>query len=302
MQNKLEKIKNHSPLRIILATAVLASTGALVWAQAVRPHIKIEAENSIKSDKVADVSDASASGGQAIRFGDSSGGWDPRQTLPPGSNLPSDSTCAARVVDAPEIRPQLASRNSVAGHNKNLGGTYKSRVSGAFTGSTDEILQWVACKWGIDVDLVRAQAAKESWWTFGMGDWSTNPSACPPAHPPGADGRPGECPESYGILQVRWLYHGPPADLNTWPEVETSTAYNADYTYSVWRECFEGDLWWLNTVDRGEEYVAGDAWGCTGVWFSGRWMTQPALDYMADLRDYYDQKIWTTQPFINFRN
>ena len=39
-----------------------------------------------------------------------------------------------------------------------------ARVTGNFTGTTDQIIQWAACKWGIDEDIVRAQAAKESGW------------------------------------------------------------------------------------------------------------------------------------------
>ena len=42
--------------------------------------------------------------------------------------------------------------------------SYVSRVDGNFTGTTDEILQWGACKWGFDEDLVRAIAATETWW------------------------------------------------------------------------------------------------------------------------------------------
>jgi hypothetical protein len=38
------------------------------------------------------------------------------------------------------------------------------RVSGAFTGKTDEIFQWGACKWGLPDDLLRAIAVRESTW------------------------------------------------------------------------------------------------------------------------------------------
>ena len=40
----------------------------------------------------------------------------------------------------------------------------RNRVTGNFTGTTDEIIQWVACKWGVDEDAVRAQIIKESYW------------------------------------------------------------------------------------------------------------------------------------------
>jgi Immunoglobulin-like domain of bacterial spore germination len=39
-----------------------------------------------------------------------------------------------------------------------------NRVDGAFSGTTDEIIQRAACKWGIDEDIVRAQIIKESYW------------------------------------------------------------------------------------------------------------------------------------------
>ena len=98
-------------------------------------------------------------------------------TLPPGSALPDDATCSARVIKTSEIRPQNASQNATKGTNKNLtASTFRGRVDGNYTGTTDEILQWVACKWGIDPDVVRAQAAKESYWTMSTkGDYTTDP-------------------------------------------------------------------------------------------------------------------------------
>ena len=77
-------------------------------------------------------------------------------------------------------------------------------MTGNFTGTTDEIIQWAACKWGIDEDLVRAQIAVESWWDQRAGgDLTSTQSNC---HP---DVRTttGQCPESFGLLQVRYLYH-----------------------------------------------------------------------------------------------
>ena len=76
-----------------------------------------------------------------------------------------------------------------------------------------------------------------------------------------------------------------------------SSAYNLDVAYAVWRSCFEGTETWLNTVERGRQYAAGDAWGCMGRWFSGRWYTPAATDYMARVRDYLDRRVWTTPEF-----
>ncbi len=215
-------------------------------------------------------------------------------TLPPGSSLPTDAQCTAAVRrGGGEVRAGNATPNATRGRQKNLTPPDFSRVTGDFTGTTDEILQWAACKWGIDEDMVRAQIAKESWWhQEAKGDWTTNGAVCPPNHPPGADGRPGQCPESHGLSQLRWQYF-----RDFFPEGETSTAYNVDAAYATWRGCFEGRETWLNTVERGRDYAAGDAWGCFGRWFSGRWYTTPALEYIAAVQDYLNRRIWETPDF-----
>jgi hypothetical protein len=195
-------------------------------------------------------------------------------TLPPGSALPSDATCAAQVRTAPEVRSMNATYNATRGVG---GNSVYPRVTGDFTGTTDEILQWVACKWGIDEDIVRAQIAKESYWD----------------HRSVGDGG-----ESFGLGQVRVPYHGS-AFVND--NAKRSSAYNVDYTYAVWRECYEGRLTWLNQVERGREYAAGDAVGCLGVWFSGRWYTPDAVGYMYSVQEYLAQRIWTTPEFLGYR-
>jgi len=66
-----------------------------------------------------------------------------------------------------------------------------------------------------------------------------------------------------GDLQNRYPY-----EVASWPGIATSTAFNADLAYGIWRGCFEGYETWLNTVDRGATYAAGDEWGCVGRWFA----------------------------------
>jgi hypothetical protein len=61
---------------------------------------------------------------------------------------------------------------SFASRRRNRGGSYNRRwdswllprVDGQFTGTTDEILQWAACKWGLPDNLLRAVAVVESTW------------------------------------------------------------------------------------------------------------------------------------------
>ena len=128
----------------------------------------------------------------------------------------------------------------------------------------------------------------ESWWQQDtLGDWGTNRAACPPGHGLGKDGRPGECPQSYGILQNRY-----PFEKASWPGIGDSTAMNADTAYASWRSCYDGYEVWLNNVPRGEQYHAGDVWGCVGRWFAGRWHTAPAQRYIAQVKEYVRERIW----------
>jgi hypothetical protein len=195
------------------------------------------------------------------------------QTLPVGAALPSDATCASLVRSESEVRANNVPYNGTVGVD---GNSVYPRVSGNFTGTTDEILQWVACKWGLDEDIVRAQIVRESYW----------------------DQRSvGDNGESFGLGQVRAPYHAS-AFVND--NAKMSSAYNVDYTYAVWRECFEGRLTWLNTVERGLEYLPGDVWGCLGVWFSGRWYTQPAIDYIGWVRSALDNRVWESANFLSY--
>jgi len=227
-------------------------------------------------------------------------------TLPPGSPLPGDAECAAAVKPRPENKRVNLPFNSQPG-NQGLAEDFFTpsssdsranteigvRVNGAFTSTTDEILQWAACKWGIDEDLVRAQTAVESWWHQDTkGDWGDDPERCPPGHGLGIDGLPGLCPESWGLLQTRYPY-----EQSAWPGMADSSAFNADTAYAIWRACFEGYEWWLNDVERGEEYEAGDAWGCIGRWFAGRWHTQEAEAYIERVKDTLNARIWEQPDF-----
>jgi autotransporter family porin len=219
----------------------------------------------------------------------------PTPTLAPGGTLPSDATCSAQVQSVPETRPP----NTEANHTRGVGGNKEfPRVTGNDTGTTDEIIQWVACKWGIDANVVRAQAAVESWWfQSNPGDFSTDASTCVPGHRTmGADGISRQCPQSIGILQNRYPYHMS-AFVND--NATKSTAYNLDYAYAVWRQCYEGDDQWLNSVDHGATYKAGDLWGCVGVWYSGRWYTAAAVGYINKVKGYLDQKTWVTDGFLS---
>ena len=205
-------------------------------------------------------------------------------TLPVGAALPSGGECTARVRPAAEIRPENATENNRRGSRANANTrsdwSQFSRVDGDFVGTTDEIIQWAACKWGIDEDIVRAQVVKESGWY--------------------QNGPPGDNGESWGLGQVRDTAH--PSAFQFAVNARTSSAYNLDYTYASWRACYEGVYTWLNTVERNGTYDRGDVWGCVGLWFSGRWYVgnDAYLNQSgAGVRWHYDNKTWQTPSFIN---
>ena len=215
-------------------------------------------------------------------------------TLPVGATLPADEYCSAHVRPTPEVRKANATFNLTSGATAPPQTGYFARVTGNFTGTTDEIIQWTSCKWGIDEDIVRAQVAKESWWyQKAVSDWSTAPTHCAPGHGIGVDGKKGQCPESIGLLQLRFPYIP-----DAFPTVTVSSAYNMDYALAYRRQCFEGLDTWLNTVERGSDYAAGDLWGCIGTWFAGRWHTAAADQYMNAVQDYLSQRVWETHDFL----
>jgi hypothetical protein len=231
-------------------------------------------------------------------------------TLPPGARLPSGAQCAKLVNAAPRGEVKAANRPYNRRKGTHVGAkffptapgsdnplaqkTLAPRIDGDFTGTTIDILRWAACKWGIDQDIVFAQAAVESWWQqHALGDFGTDAAACLPGHKIGQDGTPGECPQSYGILQNRYPYEN-----GGWPAIARSTAMNADAAYAIWRACYDGYEVWLNSVPAGATYAKGDVWGCVGRWFAGRWRTSAALGYIAKVRQYKRTRIWLT---VNFR-
>lgn len=204
-------------------------------------------------------------------------------TLPVGAALPSGAECATRVKAAAEIRPENAAANANRGSRANANNRTDwsgfDRVDGAFSGTTDEIIQWAACKWGIDEDIARAQVIKESYWYQ-----STN----------------GDGGESWGLGQVRDTAHQSAFEFSI--NARTSSAYNLDYTYASWRACYEGAYGWLNQFPRGRDYGPGDVWGCVGLWFTGRWYNgdDAYLNQPGDsVRWHYENRTWETPQFIN---
>jgi hypothetical protein len=260
-------------------------------------------------------------------------------TLPPGSwsDLPDDEQCAARVHRSLwEPRPDNARPNgwmpnvervhaAFAARPRARLGTYDPRwdtwllprVTGHHTGTTDENIQWAACKWGVADNVLRAIAVRESSWfqyevypnrrcvlRYGCGDIipSSTPASdvyCSLLARRGrdytADFGPGRCPRTFSIVGV--MSWQDPAwgrfrgnQNGTFPFARRSTAFALDYLGAFLRGCDEGWVHWLGTS--GPAYRPGDLWGCVGVWYSGAWWTPEARRYVDLVRSTAQEHPW----------
>lgn len=209
-------------------------------------------------------------------------------TLPPGSFLPSDAECASlvRASPLPETHPSNASSNNtpsgpsveIDGAQGFRGDSLAARISGNFTGTTEELIRWAACKWGFDEDLTRARAWTESSWRVDTrGDQTSDAAACAYL------GLTTPCFQSYGLLQVKGTIHE-----GTYPSSYLSSAWGLDYAMAWQRACYEGAFTWLNS----QGYGAGDQAGCVGAWFSGEWYDSLAVGYIAEVQSNLANRPW----------
>jgi hypothetical protein len=213
------------------------------------------------------------------------------ETLPVGSNLPSAQQCAAyahQVGSDREARPGNTAANLSVPRDlvlpawpdfwdQSANRLFVPRIDGQYTGTTDQIIVWGACKWGINTDVVRAMAmAESSWRQTKVGDYVDDPALC-------VGGYSVPCPTSFGILQIKHIYRP-----GSWPTSQQHTAFNIDYALAVVRGCFEG---WVTYLHNG--YTAGDLWGCVGWHFSGEWKDGPALAYVQRVQRQLDDQFWT---------
>jgi hypothetical protein len=253
-------------------------------------------------------------------------------------SLPSGDTCKGRIhASTWEPRPDNNKRNHVipdpaavhaafAARPRAAGGAYDTRwdtwllprVDGQFTGTTDEIFQWAACKWGLPDELLRAIAVDESTWyqyltypsgravpNYGSGDVFSAASAASKVYCGfvarfGYDYQPdlgsGICPQTFSIVGLKswqdpawgtWTDN----QNGTFPFNRNSTAFAVDYLGGELRGCYEGWESWLQGTGT-RNYAAGDLWGCVGTWYAGAWHTSDAASYIDRVRSFQDARPW----------
>ena len=231
--------------------------------------------------------------------------------LPVGSyaSLPGDAAAAAKVHRSAWEPRRANSRynNTVPTHlrlrpekiadhaydprwNKYILG----RVTGHFTGTTDQIFQWAAAKWGLPDNLLRTIAYTESnWHQSNYGDYVHNRGQCLPGY------RRLPCPVTFGIMGTK---------STSWPGIfpwnHESTAASVDVLGGWLRGCYEGWVWWLHQHGNRSRgiYHAGDLWGCVGAWYSGNWHDGPAgghggQSYSLRAQYWFRQRPWLRSHF-----
>jgi len=254
------------------------------------------------------------------------------------SRLPTGRACAQMVHRSPwEPRPDNFKRNHVMPDAAAVHKAFRARplavdnnydprwdrwllprVDGQFTGTTDEIFQWAACKWGLSDDMLRAIAVRESTWfqyltypsgrpvsNWGSGDYFPAAPAdfavyCNAIAKYGYDYQQvygaGLCPETFSIVGVKsWeapSWGAMPYNQNgTFPFNRNSTAFALDYLAAHLRGCSEGwEHWLANTGTR--TYAAGDIWGCVGSWYAGDWHSSAADGYISRVQGELANFTW----------
>jgi hypothetical protein len=242
--------------------------------------------------------------------------WEPRkQNAVPNHTIPNATAVAASL----SARPRSTRGGTYA---KRWDSWLLPRVRGGFAGTTDEIFQWAACKWGLRDNMLRGIAVRESTWfqyetypsgrcvlNYGCGDMfssSTQPSKiyCDGLTAVGtydyqADFGSGICPKTFSIAGVMswddpaWEAPFPAWKDNqngTFPFNRNSTAFAVDYLASYLRGCYEGWVKWLRPE-------GGDIWGCVGSWYSGDWRSSRANGYVRRVKNEILNHTWLDPGF-----
>jgi hypothetical protein len=328
-----------------VVAAIWLTISASVTAQALTSH-NVDALTSSDSKAMTTASNARRLplAASVSRSPHPSGYFD---LLPLGSwsSLPSGRLCKERVHRSTwEPRPQNAAPNhtvpaatavaaSFSARHRSMGaGTYAKRwdswllprVKGNFTGTTDEIFQWAACKWGLKDNMLRGIAVRESTWfqyetygsgrcvlDYGCGDMVSSSTYATKIYCDGltttggydyqADFGSGICPKTFSIAGVMswddpaWEAPFPAWKDNqngTFPFNRNSTAFAVDYVASYLRGCYEGWVKWLHPD-------GGDIWGCVGSWYSGDWRSSRANGYIRRVKNEILNHTWLDPSFAD---
>ena len=247
------------------------------------------------------------------------------------TSLPNDQQCANMVhqstweprplntkrnntlVNVADAHASLAARHYDSSYDPRWNTWLLPRVDGQFTGTTDEIFQWAACKWGLPDNVLRGIAVRESTWyqfltysktnnmcwhDWSCGDYFTKSTTASKVfcsyistfgHNYQADYGQGLCPKTFSITGIMsWQDPSwgkfPNNSNGTFPFTRDSTAFAEDYIGSYLRGCYNGWIKWLGP--------SGDLWGCVGSWYSGDWHSSDANGYISRVQNEINNHTW----------
>ncbi len=230
-------------------------------------------------------------------------------TLPPHATLPTAAACAAQIPVTSELHPENTVANNTVPTAAQLAvfqaqpmnfvgappNSDFANVNGNYTGSTDMVIRWASCKWGLDENTFRAEAWDESVWSaYTTGDIQTTQTPCIAGFWDGFDPIQSYCWQSYGLLQTKFF------SFNLSPQAWDSTPFDADFRGAFWRACMNGDATYLN----GPAHTAGFPpyptggtsdqlfQGCLGAWFSGDWYSSAAITYINTVNGFVASAPW----------
>jgi hypothetical protein len=220
----------------------------------------------------------------------------------------SDARAAALIVRTAENRPGNEAANNYRPSSTELSAflndetdlygvlpvqynPYFHYVTGGFSGTTDEIIQWGAEKWGIPADWLRAEYVQESWWDQSqLGDLTT--VANPTLYPAYSRVTGNQVYQSLGITQIKWNH--PDANnsgIGTEPLRWKSTAFNVDYQAASVRFYFDNphgkrSAW-------GDAYTSCNNWLSIGGWYNPfPWNNPEQQRYVQSVQTCLANRTW----------
>jgi autotransporter family porin len=173
---------------------------------------------------------------------------------------------------------------------------YAAYVTGGFTGTTDEIIQWGAAKWGIPPDWLRAEYLQESYWNMSqLGDLTTVTDVT--KYPAYSRYSSTQVYQSLGISQVKWDHPDVNrAGVGAEPLRWKSTAFNVDYQLSMIRFYFDNPK--RTRSSWGDAYRSCNNWLSLAAWFQPYpWNNSGQQTYVTKIQTLLTSKTWQKLSF-----
>jgi hypothetical protein len=167
--------------------------------------------------------------------------------------------------------------------------------------STDDLIQWVAHKWGIPENWLRAEYVRESYWnSWQLGDPAQVSAAWYRLYPYQSRIPASQTVyQSLGITQEKWIPDGS-VGPGTEPLRWLSTAFNMDFQAAMVRFYYDNP-----SGTRSEwgdsSYGACERWNSIGGWYEPYpWGNGGQQQYVHTVRQHLANRDWTSGDFLGW--